>query len=95
VKRIILTCIALVAVAWTSGAQPAGLFDDEELSEGEVQAIERQVQHLRLAQESLKMMEWLVLTQRMQKGDCSPAIEIEGKAKSGDAEPQWFLADLQ
>ena len=74
-RRVIPTCIALVTVAWTSGAQPAGLFDDEEPFEGERQSLKAQAQ-------------------QMKKGDCSPAIEIEGKAKSGDAESQWLLADL-
>jgi hypothetical protein len=94
VKRIILICIALVAVAWTSGGQAAGLFDDEELSEGERQSLEAQVRGVGLAIEALESLELLSLGQQMRKGDCSPAIEIEGKAKSGDAESQWYLADL-
>ena len=40
-KRFIPTCIALMAVAWATGPQAAGLFDDEGLSEGEVQASSR------------------------------------------------------
>ena len=93
-KRFILPCVALIAGAWTTGGQAAGLFDDEKLSEGEVQAIERQSQLIGQTREALGVMRWLFLREEMQKGDCSPAIEIEGKAKSGDAESQWLLADL-
>ncbi len=93
-KRFILPCVALIAGAWTTGGQAAGLFDDEKLSEGEVQAIERQSQLIGQTREALGVMRWLFLREEMQKGDCSPAIEIEGKAKSGDAESQWLLAGL-
>ena len=94
VKRVIPICIALMAVAWATGPQAAGLFDDDELSEGEVQAIERQNQAIGQAIESLDVMKWWLLGEQMRKGDCSPAIEIEGNAKSGDAESQLVLADL-
>ena len=93
-KRVIPTCIALVAVAWTTGSQPAGLFDDEGLSEGERRSLEAQTQAADRPIEALDTLRLPFLAQQMKKGDCSPAIEIEGKAKSGDAESQWLLADL-
>ncbi len=93
-KRVIPTCIALVALAWTTGSQPAGLFDDEGLSEGERRSLEAQTQAADRAIEALDTLRLPFLAQQMKKGDCSAAIEIEGKAKSGDAESQWLLADL-
>ena len=93
-KPIILASVVLAAVAWTSGAQPAGLFDEEELSEGEKQSLEKGAEASLLALEALKVLKWELFFVQMQNGDCSPAVELEGKAKSGDAESQWLLADL-
>ena len=93
-KQIILASVVLAVVAWTSGAQPAGLFEEEKLSGGERESLEKSMEASLQALEALKQIKWLFLFQQMQKGDCSPAFEIEGKAKSGDAESQWLLADL-
>jgi len=94
VKRILFIGIILTGVVCSSGAQTAGLFEDEELTEGERQSLEAQIQAGDTAIEALETLEMWFLAEQMRKGDCGPAIEIEGKAKSGDAESQWFLADL-
>ena len=44
--------------------------------------------------DSLKGLQLLFDVQRMQRGDCTVAVEIERKAKSGDGHSSWILADL-
>ena len=98
----ILVALAIVGAAgsgWekdgtlVSPLQAKNLFEDS-FSEGESNEIKYQGKLAATSLEMLDNLKKLMLLGQMEKGDCSPAVEIEGKAKGGDKESQWFLADL-
>ena len=87
---------AILMISTTALAVPAraDLFDEEADSQDVRKDAERRVEAAQKAIEGIEMLQLLFQEQQMQRGDCSAAVEIEGKAKTGDAQSQWFLADL-
>lgn len=91
----LVSWLAVVAVLPTlvPPLQAKNLFDDS-FSEEEINELEDQQKAATMAIKLLDGLQLLFLLEQMEKGDCSPALEIEGKAKAGDKESQWMLADL-
>jgi ankyrin repeat protein/TPR repeat protein len=71
-----------------------GLFDDAELSDQELIDIASQRASAIEALKNIEELTMLMLIQQLVNGDCTPAIEIDNSARSGDAEKQWLLSDL-
>ena len=85
--------MAVSAVALSDSAW-ADLFDEEKEAEAARNEAGEQIEATTKAIEAIQMYQLFITLLQMQQGDCSPAIEIEGKAKTGHAESQWMLADL-
>jgi len=83
-----------LATAIASPAWAENLFGNEP-SEGEVAVIEERGATAERGLRHLRKLELLLHIEQMQRGDCGEALAIEGKAKSGDADAQWTLGQLQ
>ena len=76
----------------------ADLFEKEaekkEMSKEMFKSLQKRVRIQKILLKQIEELRLMVKIMSMQKGDCSPAVEIEGKAKSGDSDSQWLLASL-
>ena len=90
------TRILILSIAVFFGPIPAyaGLFDEVKEENERKEHIGRSLKQNKSMVKSLEVMMLMLTYSQMEKGDCTPALKIEGKAKSGDAESQWLLADL-
>src|SRR5680860_72824 len=91
----LLAVLCLIAVALTARVSFAAseLFGDKP-SRGELDAIQQSGKAAGNALKALAQLQKLLVVQQMQQGDCKPALEIEGQAKSGDADQQLQLGEL-
>jgi ankyrin repeat protein/TPR repeat protein len=69
------------------------IFDDK-LTNKEKGILSRQIDSLEGLSKEINALELAFLYMQFEKGDCKEFIKIEGKAKQGDPESQWILADL-
>jgi formylglycine-generating enzyme len=85
--------ILILSVTVFFGAIPAyaGLFDVVKEDKDRNEQIRRLIKSEKATIKSISALKQALSMMQMQKGDCAPALEIEGKAKSGDAEYQYML----
>lgn len=89
-----LTIFLSLAALLLAGSAQEEFFDREADWEADREFNERS---LRLSKQTIGMLDDTLLMfflLQIEQGDCAPAIEIEGEAKSGSAKHQWLLADL-
>lgn len=92
--RYLFSFVLLSSISIQAFAKGEDHFFSKNLSQRELQAHEQQMKQSNSISDSLGDLSLIFQYRAFQEGNCKDVIEIEGKARQGDGESQWILADL-